>query len=124
MYDGDHIVLENGCLDRGKDSRLHTYFAKINVEDSVSGPHLHLAGGSMVYISDVFPSLERCLVEEPHYTLSGLYETLPDNGMDTRIDALNVALSRVGFEDNSIATHKEVRLKLLEGHYRRLVSDQ
>ena len=123
-YMGDHTVLENGFLVPGKRSGLHTYSAEIDVDESVSSPHLHLVGGKVVRLADITLRLEDCIVDKPRYTLSGLYETLPNNQMNTRMRALREYLTEVGFQDESIAARKETRLKLLETHYRRLISDQ
>ena len=62
----------------------------------------------------------------PIYTLSGLYENLPNEKMNTKIAVLTDEIKKHNpdFEFNSIAKSKELRLKLLENKYRRLVSDQ
>jgi hypothetical protein len=142
------LLLDGSLLCSSLDNRLHTYSAEIDLEEvdfsflkipdtlemrpyrHYGLPHLHL--GPRMVIADIDPAsfeeskplrLMCSPFSRPHYTLKGLYDSLPNERMHTRIDALKDELARRnGYSFESIVTSGKTKLKLLENLYRRKVS--
>jgi len=142
-YRGKFKILENGELVKGSEKGLHTYFGEADL-DAPKDLHVHFPGGGFYYIHTCHgktflegmreayqfrKDLEKDNIREhrlqPTYTLSGLYETLSNKRMSTKIKVLTDSLKRqVDYDFESIAAGKDTRLKLLECVYRRKVSNQ
>ena len=138
-FAGKRKLLRNGELNLGSDSRLHTRKGSVDLY-ALGQPHVHFDDGGLQYIEgptamfgpvtlnsnrkywESFSDEDRRL---PWYTLNGLYSTLPNERMSTRIQVLEKHLKHHAcYNFESIARRKETRLKLLENAYRRLVSNQ
>jgi len=132
-------VLETGELIWGKQKGLHTYFGKLDVQ-GVGFPHVHFKGGEMNYIirekhnkiffSEIVSGYESrrelgMKPRSPRYTLQGLYATLPDNKLNTKVRFLEEVLKEhEDYDFESIAKRNEIKVKLLESAYKRMVSSQ
>jgi len=133
-------VMENGKLVPGLREGLHTYSGEIDLGEM--GLHIHYNGGGIgpllregdsVFLLDEKMNYENGMKRKPRYTLQGLYETLTDNRMNTKIKRLEEELkeqdkykfnTNLRYQFNSIVKHKETKVKLLENAYRRRVSNQ
>jgi hypothetical protein len=137
-YVGNFHVNNNGEVKPGFINGLHTLNADFDLDEFRSSSGI-LGGISMHHIPynseqysgilDVLVSSEKMLFLDvrgnPIYTLDGLYSTLPNNKINTRINAINQCLEYFDNPlDNSIATRKETKLKIAENLYRRKVSNQ
>lgn len=146
FYSGRFMVMNTGRIARGGKTGLHTRKGTVHLDEPNPLPHVHYKDGGIDDISfkdgcayidnihDIFcdaansdkenaEMLEKAL--KPTYTLEGLYSTLPDQKMNTRITALEQQLKeKRDFAFQSIAKRKETRLKLLEHQYRRKISGQ
>lgn len=140
-FAGKRKVLRNGKLYSGSDSRLHTRKGSVNLYE-LGQPHVHFDDGGLQYVEGPLAAFGGVTLDStrkywddreflggdkrlPWYTLSGLYSTLPNEKISTRINALEEHLKHhANFDFGSIAKRKETRLKLLENAYRRLVSNQ
>ncbi|MBU2616259.1 MAG: hypothetical protein KKC19_04105 [Nanoarchaeota archaeon] len=127
---GQFHVDNSGRLWRGHEKELHTFEGKVNLwewHDNES-PHVHYEGNfNDIFIRGGEVKFEHgTVIERPIYTLQGLYISLPNDKMNTRINTLEDELKyHAGFEySGSIAKRKETRLRLLENKYRKMVSDQ
>lgn len=122
-------VYSDGRLVHGLEKGLHSFCGEIDLREDHPRYeiHIHYFKGDVEHISTKGNNLvlKDILVTSPRYTLEGLYSTLPNEKMSTRIGALKTALQEhVGYEFKSIAKRKDTRLKLLENAYRRRVSNQ
>ena len=147
---GDFRLLRDGSLVRSPlDSRFHTHEVELDLRENFrynfpdtfemrpfrdyNPPHLHFKNNGKI-LGDISPDsfddiettkLSCSPFSKPHYTLNGLYFTLPDMKMNTKIEALQKEiLYKTGYKSESIATRKETRLKVLENTYKRKISDQ
>ena len=123
QYVGQFHVLSSSRLSHGFKEGVHTYKGEVDLRDQP----IHVHYGHR--IDDIYFTSEGTFFGRrdrvPKYTLQGLYKTLPNDKTSTRISALRSTLeSRVGYKFDSIATRKEVQLRLLENQYRRRISDQ
>jgi len=143
-YKGTFYVTESGKLERGNKEGLHTYKGIVYLSHiyPFENPHVHYSKGrgldylciskEGVFLEDIkkdraidkrIPSI--AINQKPIYTLKGLYASLPDQKMSTKINALRTELKAHRlYEFESIATGKETRLKLLEHKYREMISNQ
>ena len=130
---GNHILLRNGVLcPNSHDYKLHTYFGEVDLEEDYTFPHIHLSDGFTLgdidpesFKESTKPRLRGILFSRPHYTLEGLYSTLPNERINTRINAMQKELfERKGYLFESIVTRKAAKLKLLENAYKRIISNQ
>ncbi|MFH1248797.1 MAG: hypothetical protein V1660_01455 [archaeon] len=120
---------------KGFKNDLHTYHGTIDLDDLGEGPHIHfnekkgidyvVDSNEGIFLKDVMGDAKYAEKISPIYTLGGLYHSLPNNRMNTRIEALKDTLfAHARYEFDSIAKRKETVLKLLEHKYREFVSDQ
>jgi len=122
QYIGEFIVRNSGELEREIDSNLHTYETKLGYCED----HVHLPGGEIVDISTrnngLVPNIK---FKHPHFKLNALYSFLqPEISKKPKLLTKYIKLFNPEFQFNSIATHEETKLKLLENAYKRYVSDQ
>ncbi len=127
-------ILEDGRLVPGSKEGLHTFHGELDLKGisrmlhfySENGNlHYIYRGGENLFLAGIFKNNKDGINQKPRYTLQGLYATLADNKINTKIRRLEEELKEhKGYEFNSIARHKETRLKLLENAYRRMVSNQ
>ena len=124
---GSFFVTNEGRLVIGSQQGLHTYKANI---DLTQPNHVHIEEKLPSYLEykneKIFlDAYYQTPNNKPVYTLNGLYETLENNKLNTKIKALEDNLkNHKDYDFNSITRPKEIRLKLLENAYRRLISDQ
>ena len=129
-YIGSFSVTDNRRLIRCVTKGLHTYRGEIDLEETPAFGVYHVHHHHGIGVSDIIHEngnifLSHIFDEEPIYTLQGLYNSLPNQKINTKINALLGSLeNHTNYEFNSIATKKETRLKLLENAYRRLISNQ
>ncbi len=121
-YIGEFIVYNSGQLRRGIDTTLHTYETKIEYCDNC----IHFPSGrvidSIVKNSEPFLKTE---FETPRFTLDGLYSSVcPEVSEKPELLIEYIKQFNSKFQFNSIATHENTRLKLLENVYKRYISNQ
>lgn len=132
-YIGVFHVCRNGELKHGFINGLHRYRAEFDLEELTSFSsykHIHGDNGKVL---DIYFKNDKLFLyrvpSEPIFTLDGLYSILPNQKINTKINAMLIILKDYNREDfgdslQSIATRKETKLKLLENKYRRIVSNQ
>ncbi len=149
-FEGEfRLLLDGSLINASPNPMFHSYSATLHLEevsrlDFEQGfktrpfrylglPHIHLKDNGYIFGSitpDSFGELKPTKLmcspfSRPHYTLEGLYDSLPNEKMNTKITALQKELlERTGYVFESVALRKDTRLKLLEHQYRRKVSNQ
>ncbi|MCK4650218.1 hypothetical protein KAT36_03210 [Candidatus Pacearchaeota archaeon] len=121
-YIGEFIVYNSGQLKRGIDTTLHTYETKIEYCDNC----IHFPSGRVIdsITKDSKPFLE-AKFETPCFTLDGFYSIVcPEVSEKSKSLTEYIKQFNPKFQFNSIATHENTRLKLLENAYKRYVSNQ
>jgi hypothetical protein len=145
---GEKTLLLDGSLSSGFNVKLHKFDLEFDLREgyNVDGtfyinskwesfqyynlPHAHFEGGTVISVSPQFfmkkiPQFMDGAFSRPYYALRGLYSTLPNEKLNTRINALRQELLiRKGYHEDSIAIRKETMIKLLENKYRKLISNQ
>ena len=122
---GDFYVLSGGRLLKGKKENLHTFKGDLDLEEYT---HVHHNYG--IHISDIISKngdlfFSHIFGTNPVYTLQGLYNSLPNKKINTKINMLIDALeTHTNYKFNSISKRKETKLKILENAYKRLISNQ
>jgi len=119
---GEFMVLTSGELERGVDHNLHTYEVKLGYCED----HIHFPKGGTVDI--INRNSKSFLVAEfrtPRLTLDGLYSSVKSWELKKpEILIKHIKRFNPDFQFNSIATHEDTRVKLLENVYKRHVSNQ
>lgn len=136
---GKFYILENGELVSGKKERIHTFYCELDVSVIGRLPYIHYPNGQLSYITRIKgkPFLEEGVMDyktrfehgieprNPMYTLKGLYNTIENDRLNTKINALTDALKEhVKYDFQTIAKRKRTKICLLENAYKRLVSNQ
>ena len=150
LYAGDFHVTEDSKLNRKHMQGLHICRGVVDLRElyPLEDAHVHFDdelvlgnSRSLEYITVIKEGvffehpldleLERRYADItyvrrcPVYTLQGLYETLPDDKVNTKIAALAEALEQHrGYTFSSASRNKTLVLKLLENKYRHMVSNQ
>lgn len=148
-FNGKFTILRDGTLIPSLNSKLHTYYGKLDINegninrgpDTIENspyryynlPTIELTkeGYTFEIHPDCFYNKKMLKLRDynflsrPHYTLEGLYDSLPSPKMSNKINALEEELlKRRGIKNESIVRRKLTKLKLLENKYRKFVSDQ
>ena len=133
---GNFIIFNSGELKRGSEKGLHTIVKTMDATLWNGDYHLHGMGiKGILYLRKkgkklVTENYPRCFSDNPHYTLSGLYGTLPNQEIGTKIKAIKQELHKRDYHkiltqfNHSISKNNKLRLKLLENLYKREISDQ
>ena len=125
-----------GRLHKGYEEGLVTYMGKIDLNEKISDIHVHYRlngtgrGFNRIFIEKIFNEDNGFFLDDagvnPRYTLEGLYGTLKDERINTKINALVGELEKHASFDSSVILNtkerkKETKLKLLENKYKNLI---
>jgi hypothetical protein len=127
LYHGkESHVCKDGRVSLGHIEGLHTFVGDIDFPEA---DHLHYGRNISEFEFRNNNLFLTNIGKNPIYTIEGLYSTLSNNKINTKLKALSDVLklstpSQYKTFSESISTRKETRLKLLENIYRKNISNQ